>query len=184
MTQPLAIGEGQEIATFGQGCFWGTEKAFRRKFKDSGLVDAQVGYAGGHADNVNYKQVCTGATGHAEVIQVVYDPKVLSYKTLVDFFYRSHDPLTKNKQGNDTGTQYRSAVFYHNEEQKKIAEEGTVAAQIHYGSNQIQTTIEPVGKYYPAEDYHQEYLHSNPNGYECATHFERSWEKIEAKYKN
>ncbi|KAJ2995858.1 Peptide-methionine (S)-S-oxide reductase [Globomyces sp. JEL0801] len=173
-----------ELATFGAGCFWGTDKSFRRKFmvKGKGLLDCQVGYAGGHTLNADYRQVCTGQTGHAEVIQVKYDPKVVSYLDLVDFFYRSHDPLTVNLQGNDAGTQYRSAIFYHNAQQKIWAEEGTVLAQKHFGTHKIATTIEPLGNYIAGEEYHQDYLTKNPKGYECATHFERSWESIEAKY--
>ena len=100
----------------------------------------------------------------------------------MDFFYRMHDPTTLNSQGNDHGTQYRSAIFYHNNQQKELAEKGTAKANVHYG-NKIATTIEPIGKYFPGEDYHQDYLEKNPHGYECATHFERTWESIAQKFK-
>ncbi|KAI8895006.1 peptide methionine sulfoxide reductase MsrA [Globomyces pollinis-pini] len=171
-----------ELATFGAGCFWGIEKSFRKKFKNNGLIDCQVGYAAGHDNKADYRKVCTGKTGHAEVIQVKYDPKVVSFPELVDFFYRSHDPLTVNRQGYDSGTQYRSCICYHDENQRILAEEGTKTAQKHFGSHRIATTIEPIGIYIPAESYHQDYLTNNPNGYECATHFERTWEQIRAKY--
>ncbi|KAJ3298927.1 Peptide-methionine (S)-S-oxide reductase [Borealophlyctis nickersoniae] len=170
-----------EVATFGAGCFWGVEKSFKRKF-GSKLRTAQVGYAGGNAANPTYRQVCTGQTGHAEVLQVEYDPSELDYPTLIDFFYRSHDPTTKNRQGNDAGTQYRSAIFYHNDQQKEIAEQVTEKVRPYFGKAGIATTIEPVGKFYPAEDYHQAYLEKNPHGYECATHFERTWDRIQNMY--
>ena len=138
-----------------------------------------------------YRQVCSGTTGHAEVIQLDYDTSKVSYAELVDFFYRMHEPHTLNRQGNDTGSQYRSAIFYHDEEQKAIGESVTAIAQTHYGNVKISTTLEPVGTFFKAEDYHQDYLTANPNGYECATHFgknskaliiERSWEQIKSMY--
>jgi peptide-methionine (S)-S-oxide reductase len=101
------------------------EKSFRKKFIDNGAIDIQVGYAGGHQDNADYRQVCSGSTGHAEVVQIKFDPSRLPYETLVDFFYRMHDPTTLNSQGADHGTQYRSAIFYHDNEQKAIAESVT-----------------------------------------------------------
>ncbi|KAI8922991.1 peptide methionine sulfoxide reductase MsrA [Entophlyctis helioformis] len=181
--QPLTVAEGAAIATFGAGCFWGVEKSFRRKYAGKGLIDTQVGYCGGHKEGVNYREVCSGQTGHAEAIQLTYDPSKVTYEALVDFFYRMHDPTTVNRQGGDTGTQYRSAIFYHDEAQKKAAVAETAAAQTHFGSTKIVTTIEPVGKFWPAEAYHQEYLDKNPHGYECPTHFERSWDKIESQHK-
>ncbi|KAJ3033118.1 Peptide-methionine (S)-S-oxide reductase [Rhizophlyctis rosea] len=170
-----------ELATFGAGCFWGVEKSFKKKFGQK-LKRAQVGYAGGHSENPSYRQVCSGSTGHAEALQVEYDPKELDFPTLVDFFYRSHDPTTKDRQGNDRGTQYRSAIFYHNDEQKKLAEEITEKVRPHFGKAGIATTIEPIGKFWTGEDYHQAYLDKNPHGYECATHFERSWDQIDQLY--
>ncbi|RKO84786.1 peptide methionine sulfoxide reductase MsrA [Blyttiomyces helicus] len=168
-----------ETATFGAGCFWGVEHAFRRKF-GSKLKRAEVGYAGGDAANPNYKQVCTGTTGHAEVLQVDYNPAELSFEELVDFFYRSHDPTTLNRQGGDKGTQYRSSILFHNEEQRVQAQAFTDRVRPKFGSAGISTIIEPVGQFWKAEDYHQLYLDHNPEGYQCPTHFERSWEKIEA----
>lgn len=128
-----------------------------------------MGYAGGHTQNPTYKQVCSGTSGHAEAVQLVYDSSKVSFADLVDFFYRMHEPHTLNRQGNDVGSQYRSAIFYHDEEQKKIAETVTETARKYYG--QVSTSIEPVGVFYKAEDYHQDYLTKNPHGYECATHF-------------
>jgi peptide-methionine (S)-S-oxide reductase len=128
-----------------------------------------VGYAGGHTQNPTYKQVCSGTSGHAEAVQLVYDSSKVSFADLVDFFYRMHEPHTLNRQGNDVGSQYRSAIFYHDEEQKKIAETVTETARKYYGH--VSTSIEPVGVFYKAEDYHQDYLTTNPHGYECATHF-------------
>ena len=116
----------------------------RRKFGNKGISGYQVGYAGGQVSNPSYRQVCSGSTGHAEVLQIVFDPSVVSYESLVDFFYRSHDPTTPNQQGNDRGTQYRSAIFYHSLEQKSKAESATAIANSHYGGK-IATTIEPVG---------------------------------------
>jgi peptide-methionine (S)-S-oxide reductase len=164
-----------QIATFGAGCFWGVEKSFRKKFPN---VLAKVGYCGGHVKEANYKLVCTGQTGHAEVVQIVGD---VNYSELVDFFFRMHDPTTLNRQGGDAGTQYRSTIFYHDDTQKKLAEQGMEIAQKHYGGK-VVTTIEPYHNYFEAEGYHQEYLFKNPHGYECATHFERTWEKIESLF--
>ena len=131
-----------------------------------------VGYAGGHTLTPTYKQVCTGQTGHAEVVQLTFSPSKVSFEDLVDFFYRSHEPFTLNRQGNDVGTQYRSVIFYTSPEQKEIAAKVTERAQKAFGSGlKICTTLEPAGTFYPAEDGHQDYLTKNPHGYECATHF-------------
>ncbi|KAL2918567.1 Peptide methionine sulfoxide reductase [Polyrhizophydium stewartii] len=182
---PLVPAAGTDVATFAAGCFWGVEKSFKRKFGgDEGLLQCQVGYCGGTKEHATYREVCSGSTGHAEAIQIVYDPAKLSFEQLIDFFYRMHDPTTLNRQGGDTGTQYRSAVFFHSDKQKEIAEAQTKLAQTHYGATKIQTTIEAPGKFWPAEEYHQEYLDKNPHGYECPTHFERSWERIEQLFKS
>ncbi|TPX33977.1 hypothetical protein SmJEL517_g03190 [Synchytrium microbalum] len=172
---------GMELATFGMGCFWGSQKIFDKGFGALG-IKTQVGYAGGKTANPTYRQVCSGDTGHAEVVQIEYDPAKVEYATLVDFFYRTHDPTTLNRQGNDRGTQYRSTIFYHNDSQKKIAEQVTEKVKPHYGRHGIATTIEPIGSYFSAEDYHQDYLVKEPHGYECPTHFIRSWEKIDQMY--
>ncbi|KAI8592750.1 peptide methionine sulfoxide reductase msrB/msrA [Geranomyces variabilis] len=165
-----------QLATFGAGCFWGVEKSFQKKYGAD--IDTLVGYAGGVPEQPSYKQVCTGQTQHAEVLQVRYDPAKITYENLVDFFFRMHDPTTKNRQGGDAGTQYRSAIFYHNDEQAAIAKKLVADLQHHFGKHTISTTIEPVGTFWNAEDYHQKYLDKNPHGYECPTHFERSWDRI------
>ncbi|KAJ3109484.1 Peptide-methionine (S)-S-oxide reductase [Phlyctochytrium planicorne] len=173
----------KELATFGAGCFWGVEKSFRRKFPSSLIAQTiRVGYAGGVTQNPSYKEVCSGSTNHAEVVHFSYDPTQTSYSTIVDFFFRMHDPTTLNRQGNDRGTQYRSAIFYHNEEQKRIAQETIEKIKPAYGSAGIATTLEAFGAFFDGEDYHQDYLTKNPHGYECATHFERQWDKIAAEH--
>ena len=146
-------------ATFGAGCFWGVEETFRRT---PGVADTAVGYEGGTLENPTYEDVCTDQTGHAEVVQVEYDPAQVSYETLLDVFWRSHNPTTLNRQGPDVGTQYRSAIFYHDEEQRRVAEEviSEVEAQGLW-PNPIVTEVTPFETYYRAEDYHQEYFRNN-----------------------
>ncbi|KAI8823185.1 peptide methionine sulfoxide reductase MsrA [Fimicolochytrium jonesii] len=168
------------LATFGAGCFWGVEKSFQKKFGAD--VELLVGYAGGSAEQPTYKQVCTGSTGHAEVLQVKYDTRKIAYEQLVDFFFRMHDPTTKNRQGGDTGTQYRSCILYHTPTQQQIATHAIEDVQHHFGAHRIVTTVERVGTFWKAEDYHQDYLTVNPEGYECPTHFERSWERVREVY--
>eukprot|EP01098_Paradermamoeba_levis_P006198 TRINITY_DN2578_c0_g1_i1.p1 TRINITY_DN2578_c0_g1~~TRINITY_DN2578_c0_g1_i1.p1 ORF type:complete len:188 (+),score=65.51 TRINITY_DN2578_c0_g1_i1:80-565(+) len=149
-------------ATFGAGCFWGVEKLYRKNFPN--LKSIHVGYLGGNQNNPSYRDVCTGKTGHAEVVQMEYDPQSIKYRDLVTFFWRIHDPTTLNKQGNDAGTQYRSAVFYHNEEQLSEAKEVMEEIKSKF-KNPIVTTFEPASQFWKAEDYHQDYLTANPNGY-------------------
>jgi peptide-methionine (S)-S-oxide reductase len=145
-----------ELATFGAGCFWGVETTFRNV---KGVKDVTVGYLGGTMPNPTYKDVCTGRTGHAEVVEVVYDPAEVSYEKLLDVFWENHNPTTLNRQGPDVGTQYRSAIFYHNEDQKRIAEESKarLAASGRF-PRPIVTEITPATTFYKAEDYHQRYL--------------------------
>jgi peptide-methionine (S)-S-oxide reductase len=145
-----------EKATFGAGCFWGVEATFRQV---DGVLDAAVGFMGGHVDNVSYKQVCWEDTGHAEVVQIDYDPARVSYDALLDVFWGAHDPTQVNRQGPDIGTQYRSAIFYHTPEQQKAAEasKARLAASGRY-SRAIATEIVPAGNFWRAEDYHQRYL--------------------------
>ena len=145
-----------ELATFGAGCFWGVEVAFRNV---KGVKDAVVGYLGGTLQNPTYKDVCTGRTGHAEAVQLVYDPSEATYEKLLDVFWENHNPTTLNRQGPDVGTQYRSAIFYHTDEQKRIAE-ASKARQTASGrfSRPIVTEITPASAFYKAEDYHQRYL--------------------------
>jgi peptide-methionine (S)-S-oxide reductase len=145
-----------EIATFGAGCFWGVEESFRQI---PGVVDTKVGYLGGSKQNPTYQDVCTDATGHAEVVQVTYDPAQVSYEKLVDIFWGAHDPTTLNRQGPDVGTQYRSAIFFHSPEQEQIAlaSKNRVQASGHF-RRPIVTEISPASTFYVAEDYHQQYL--------------------------
>jgi len=156
---------GTEVATFGMGCFWGAE----RKFWDlPGVVSTMVGYAGGLTPNPTYKEVCSGRTGHAEVVQVVFDPKKVSYERLLQEFWENHDPTQGMRQGNDTGTQYRSAVYTHSEEQAKAAASSRdsyqrVLAKAGYGP--ITTEIRTAPDFFYAEEYHQQYLAKNPDGY-------------------
>ena len=145
-----------EKATFGAGCFWGVEAAFRQI---KGVVSTSVGYSGGSYENPSYHDVCTGRTGHAEVVEVVYDPAKVSYEDLLRVFWENHDPTTMNRQGPDVGTQYRSAIFFHTPEQRAAA----LASKSELDSNgryrrPIVTQIEPASKFYEAEDYHQQYL--------------------------
>lgn len=149
-----------ETATFGAGCFWCVEAVFQEL---EGVEKVVSGYAGGSVENPTYQQVCSGTTGHAEVAQITYDPEVISYEELLDVFWRTHDPTTLNRQGADVGPQYRSVIFYHNEEQKALAEKSkqeTDASDL--WSNPIVTEIQPLPKFYPAEDYHQNYFRQNP----------------------
>src|SRR5438105_15190051 len=146
--------ENSKIATFGEGCFWGVEAAYRQI---PGVLSTRVGYLGGTMENPTYKDVCSGRTGHAEVVEVTYDPKRLSYDDLLTVFWNSHDPTTLNRQGPDVGEQYRSAIFCQTEEQKEEAEKSKVEEQKR-SSRPIVTEITPASKFYLAEDYHQQYL--------------------------
>ncbi|KAK9456993.1 peptide methionine sulfoxide reductase MsrA [Dipodascopsis uninucleata] len=171
----LHVPEGAEVATFAAGCFWGVEHIYRKQFGNGkGLIDARVGYSGGSKSNPSYREVCTDTTGHAEALQIVFDPKVLSYESVMDFFFRIHDPTTLNRQGPDTGSQYRSAIFYHSDEQKAIAENVKAKFQKSFYKNPIITKIVPIENFWDAEDYHQLYLVKNPYGYECPTHYIRT----------
>ena len=143
-----------EKASFGAGCFWGVEAAYQ---KIKGVVKTTVGYMGGTLKNPTYEQVCTGKTGHAETIQIIYNEEQISYYKLLEKFWEIHDPTQLNRQGLDLGTQYRSAIFYHNEKQKKIAEESRNKEQKKY-NKKIVTEISPATEFYPAEEYHQKYL--------------------------
>ena len=143
-----------EVATFAAGCFWGVESSFRRL---PGVVDVVVGYTGGTADNPSYEQVCSGRTGHAEAVQIQFDPSQISYSQLVDAFWKVHDPTTLNRQGPDFGTQYRSAIFTQSEVQSMEAKVSMEAAQAQF-RDPIVTQIEPAGPFWPAEEYHQRYF--------------------------
>jgi peptide-methionine (S)-S-oxide reductase len=157
--------EGLEQAVFGLGCFWGAERKF---WQLPGVYSTAVGYAGGYTSNPSYEEVCSGRTGHAEVVLVVYDPKIISYATLLKVFWESHDPTQGMRQGNDVGTQYRSAIQVATAEQRRLAEESRAAYQKRLSSagyGAITTEIAAAGPFYYAEDYHQQYLAKNPQGY-------------------
>lgn len=148
-----------EIATLGNGCFWCTEAIFQHI---KGVQKVESGYTGGADPNPTYKDVCKGTTGHAEVLQITFDPKIVTYKELLEVFWQTHDPTTLNRQGNDVGTQYRSAVFYHSEEQKIEAEKYKNALnESETFTDSIVTEITAFEKFYPAEDYHQNYYAEN-----------------------
>jgi len=159
---------GSELATFGMGCFWGAEKLFWQK---PGVISTSVGYAGGPTPNPTYSEVCSAKTGHAEVVQIVFDPQRISYEELLSLFWENHDPTQGMRQGNDVGTQYRSAIFTHTDAQRAVA----IASRDMYagelakaGFGAITTEIADAPIYYFAEDYHQQYLAKNPAGYDCA----------------
>lgn len=144
----------KEIATFGAGCFWGVEEAFRRI---EGVLKTEVGYMGGRLKNPTYEDVCTDETGHVEVVEVIFDPKKVSYEKLLDVFWQNHDPTQLNRQGPDIGTQYRSVIFYHNEQQKRISLKSKENEQKKH-KDKIVTGIVPASTFYRAEEYHQRYL--------------------------
>lgn len=167
------------IATFGEGCFWCAE-AFFQNLK--GVEKTVAGFCGGATENPSYKEVCTGETGHAEVLQVTYDPKVVSYEELLEVFWNTHDPTTLNRQGNDSGTQYRSAIFYHNEEQKKIAEQYKAQLEKAGTFSKIVTEITPYTVFYPADDYHQNYYTLNPQNSYCQNVIRPKAEKFKKRF--
>jgi peptide-methionine (S)-S-oxide reductase len=157
--------EGLEQAVFGMGCFWGAERKF---WETPGVYSTAVGYAGGFTPNPTYEEVCSGRTGHAEVVLVVFDPKVVSYPELLKVFWDNHDPTQGMRQGNDVGTQYRSAIYWFDDAQREAADASRMAFQevlsaSRYG--EITTEIAPAGPFFYAEPYHQQYLYVNPNGY-------------------
>jgi peptide-methionine (S)-S-oxide reductase len=157
--------EGSALATFGMGCFWGAE---RKLWQTPGVISTAAGYAGGHTPNPTYREVCSGGTGHAEVVRVVYDPRKVSYEELLKVFWENHDPTQGMRQGNDVGTQYRSAIYAHDEDQRRAAEASRDAYQralAARGHGAITTEIARAGDFYYAEDYHQQYLEKNPGGY-------------------
>lgn len=165
-SEQIARTEGLEKATFGTGCFWCTEAMFESL---DGVVSAVSGYEGGQVANPTYKQVCTGETGHAECVEVTYDPKKVTYTELLEAFFRSHDPTQLNRQGADVGTQYRSVVFYHNDQQKQLAQ--TAKAELNKSQAYnlpIVTEISAASTFYPAEAYHQNYFANNPDQAYCS----------------
>jgi peptide-methionine (S)-S-oxide reductase len=169
------------LATFGGGCFWCLEAIFSRL---NGVEKVISGYCGGHMDNPSYEKVCSGDTGHAEVVQITYDPKIISFEGLLEVFWKSHDPTTKNRQGNDIGTQYRSVIFYHNPDQKELANSGKASLEAEgIWGNPIVTEIEPLVRFWPAEDYHQDYYRNNPSGGYCAMVIRPKLEKFNKDFR-
>ncbi len=175
--ETIPSGTRTDTATFGTGCFWCTEAVFQEL---KGVIKVTSGYSGGHAANPSYEEVCTGTTGHAECLQIIYDPSIITFDELLEVFWESHDPTTLNRQGNDIGTQYRSAIFYHNAEQKEKAE--------HYKAEltrsgaydkPIVTEITAFTKFYPAEDYHQNYYNTHGSQPYCYLVIKPKVEKFE-----
>jgi peptide-methionine (S)-S-oxide reductase len=180
MTKESSPKEGLSLATFGSGCFWCTEAVF---LNVAGVEKVESGYAGGKVKNPTYKEVCSGLTGHAEVIQLSYDPKVISYDELLEIFWKTHDPTTLNKQGADEGTQYRSVIFYHNDEQKTLAEGYKKKLDDAGAFNQpIVTEISPAPTFYVAEDYHQNYYNLNGNAPYCTYVIQPKLEKFKKAF--
>lgn len=171
-----------EVATFGAGCFWCTEAQFQQL---AGVEKVESGYSGGQTVNPTYKEVCTGTTGHAEAINVYYDPAVISYDELLAAFWTSHDPTQLNRQGNDVGTQYRSVIFYHNEEQKRKAEEYKKKLNDENAwPKPVVTEIAPAAPFYKAEDYHQNYYNENSSQPYCAFVVQPKLEKFKKVFKD
>lgn len=181
LNQANAQGKKTEKATFGMGCFWCTEAIFQRL---KGVVSVKSGYEGGTLTNPTYEEVCTGATGHAEVLEITYNPMVISYDDLLEVFWKSHDPTTLNRQGADSGTQYRSVVFYHTAEQKALAEK--YKAELNktnaYGKK-VVTAIEAAKPFYIAENYHQNYFNKNGSEPYCRLVIQPKIEKLEKIFK-
>lgn len=162
---PDASEKGLEVATLAGGCFWGVEELLRL---EKGVLDSFVGYIGGELKNPGYSDIKTGTTNHAESVQILFDPKQTSFENILLFFFQMHDPTTRNQQGNDRGTQYRSAIFYHSDGQKTVAEK--VIARVEASGAwkaPVVTEVVPYTHFWKAEDYHQKYLIKNPDGYTC-----------------
>ena len=173
--------ENYEVATFGGGCFWCTEAIFERV---RGVINVESGYSGGHTVNPDYRMVSSGSTGHAEVVQVTFDPEVVSFLELLEIFFKTHDPTTLNRQGADVGTQYRSIVLYHTEQQRELTLR-TIKLLDSEGiwKDPIVTAVEPFERFYPAEAYHQEYYENNPNQGYCRLVINPKLSKLEKIFK-
>lgn len=177
-----AAGDGLAKATFAGGCFWCTEAVYA---EIKGVESVTSGYIGGQVPNPTYKDVCSGLTGHAEAVEIEYDPRAVPFEKLLEVFFATHDPTTLNRQGADVGTQYRSGVFYHDAEQKRIAEEVIArldAARVFPGK--IVTEVTPAAKFYPAEDYHQDYFANNPQQPYCRAVAAPKVEKVHKFFKD
>ena len=166
-----------EVATFGAGCFWCVEAVFEGL---DGVTDVESGYMGGEMKNPSYAEICTGTTGHAEVTRILFNPEIISYEVLLKWLWRSLDPTTPNRQGYDVGSQYRSAIFYHNKEQQLAAQKSKKIAQEQF-SDAIVTEITAASTYYPAEDYHQDYFRLNPNNPYCTQIIAPKLKKLDLK---
>jgi peptide-methionine (S)-S-oxide reductase len=173
---------GQELATLAGGCFWCLEAVFEAL---KGVASVKSGYAGGHVANPTYEQVCTDKTGHAEVVQVAFDPDVISYKQLLEVFFATHDPTTLDRQGNDVGSQYRSAIFTHSPEQAATAK-ATIEELEREGpwGDPIVTQVEPVGSFYPAEAYHDTYFRRNPSQPYCRVVIDPKMRKFRERFQH
>jgi len=172
----------RQKATFGAGCFWCVEAIFQA-FK--GVHSVLSGYAGGHTESPTYEQVCGGATGHAEVAQITFDPNIISFETLLHIFWRAHDPTTLNRQGADRGSQYRSAIFYHSDEQKNIAQKSLMeTGKSDLWPNPIVTEITALDKFYPAEAYHNDYFRRNQNQAYCSAVIAPKVQKMQKDFKD
>ena len=181
-TDVTASAKVTDTATFGTGCFWCTEAIFEQL---DGVLKVTSGYSGGHVVNPSYQEVCTGTTGHAEVVQLVYDPEKITFDELLEVFWQTHDPTTLNRQGNDVGPQYRSAIFYHNDQQKQLAEK--YKAELDKSgafSNPIVTEITPFVKFYTAENYHQDYYNNNGSQPYCSFVIRPKLEKFKKVFKD
>jgi len=171
-----------DTATFGTGCFWCTEAIFQQV---EGVISVTSGYSGGYVEKPTYKQICTGTTGHAECLNIIYDSSTISFDELLEIFWQTHDPTTLNRQGNDVGTQYRSVIFYHDEKQKALAEKYMM--ELNKGGafdGAIVTTLEPFTKFYPAEDYHQNYYNQNGSAPYCQFVVRPKVEKFQKVFKS
>lgn len=176
------INKKTDTATLGAGCFWCVEAVFQQL---DGVLKVTSGYSGGHVANPTYEQVCSKKTGHAEVCRIVYDPSKITFDELLEVFWKTHDPTTPDQQGNDRGPQYRSVIFYHNEEQKKLSEK--YKAELNKSgawSDPVITSVEPLKNYYEAEDYHQNYFNANPDQLYCRYVIQPKLEKFEKVFKD
>jgi len=181
MNQQNELKEGLAVATLGGGCFWCVEAVFQRL---EGVEKVVSGYAAGDTKNPTYKEICSGNTGHAEVVQVFFDPNAISYEEILEVFWTTHDPTTLNRQGNDVGTQYRSIIIYHSEEQKETAEKSIKEVATKLWDDPIVTQVVEETTFYPAEDYHQEYYNNNSSQPYCSFVISPKIDKLKKKYKN
>ncbi|GMG21949.1 unnamed protein product [Ambrosiozyma monospora] len=178
ISKSLKQTQESQICSVSAGCFWGVEHLYNKHFKNR-VQDTKVGYANGHIIAPSYKQVCNNTTSHAETVQISFDPSVVTYKELIEFFFLMHDPTTLNEQGEDQGTQYRSAIFVHDDEQLRVVKDEVLpqTQKQWYPNHKIVTVVEPIQCFWDAEEYHQKYLVNN-EGQPCATHFVRTVPKV------